>query len=274
MAEPTIDRSERKVRRRGQFVYPAETQAPAPKKPIPWRQIFWRIGIFVGAAVIAWLMFFSGWLNIRGVEVKGNSTISREAIQQAADTYLDTHPVQRNVLFLNTRDMATAIKTREATLASVKVNRTLFMKVQVQVQESQPSLVWQSGDQLWLIAEDGRVLRPAKPGEGSFGRIIDTAQLPVKLGDRVADRRFVTFSREFITLARKQGIEIDSASIGATTRELTIRLKGGVVIRTDTSRSAAEQVSAYTQTIATAKTQGKAPAEYVDVRVPGKAFYK
>jgi len=269
------DPQPRKVRRRGQFIYTGDSvRAQAPKQPIAWRQIFWRIGIFIAAAFGIWVLFFSGWLNARGIAVKGNSTISQEAISQAADEYLRTNPVQRNVLFLNTKDMAQAVKTQEPTLASVKVSRTLLLGLNVQVVESQPSLVWQTGDQAWLIAEDGRVLRQAKAGEGTFGRIIDTAQLTVKVGDKVADKQFVIFAREFISLAGKKGVDIESSAIGATTRELNIRLKNGIVIRTDTARGAAEQVEAYLATIATAQQQNKKPTEYVDVRIPGKAFYK
>jgi cell division septal protein FtsQ len=269
------DSQPRKVRRRGQFIYTGDSvRAQAPKQPIVWRQIFWRIGIFAVAALGIWVLFFSGWLNARGIAVKGNSTISQEAITQAADEYLRANPVQRNVLFLNAQDMAQAVKTQEPTLANVKVSRTLLLGLNVQVVESQPSLVWQTGEQSWLIAEDGRVLRQAKAGEGTFGRIIDTAQLTVKVGDKVADKQFVVFAREFISLAGKKGVDIESSAIGATTRELNIRLKNGIVIRTDTSRGAAEQVEAYIATIETAQQQNKKPTEYVDVRIPGKAFYK
>ncbi len=269
------DRQPRKVRRRGQFIYTGDSvRAQAPKQPIVWRQIFWRIGIFAVAALSIWVLFFSGWLNARGIAVKGNSTISQEAITQAADEYLRANPVQRNVLFLNAQDMAQAVKTQEPTLANVKVSRTLLLGLNVQVVESQPSLVWQTGEQSWLIAEDGRVLRQAKAGEGTFGRIIDTAQLTVKVGDKVADKQFVVFAREFISLAGKKGVDIESSAIGATTRELNIRLKNGIVIRTDTARGASEQVEAYIATIETAQQQNKKPTEYVDVRIPGKAFYK
>lgn len=265
---------QRQVRRRGQFVYAGEAPPGKPKQPIPWRKFFWRAGVFVLAAGIVWTLFVSGWFSIKGFEIKGNTTIAKASIEKAANQYLQEHPLQRNIFFLQSKSLALAIRQAEPTLQDAQASRNVFLKVNILVKESQPAIIWQTGDQTWLIAEDGRVLRRTESSEGGLGKIIDTAQLKVEAGDKVVDRQFVSFAREFFTAAQNQGLQIESGSIGATTRELNIRLKNGIVIKTDTSRSAQTQLQAYLDTIATAKKQNKQPTEYVDVRITGRTFYK
>ncbi len=265
---------QRRVRRRGQYVHAMEVPPSKPKQRLPWRRIFVRVAVGIGVVALVYGVLFSGWLNIRGVTVKGNTTVSRQAITDQVDRYLAERPVQRNILFVQTKGLAQDIKQSQPTMKSVTIRRDPLLRLQVIVAESQPALIWKTADQLWLLSEDGRVLREASSGEGGLGTIVDTAQLKVQAGDQVADRQFVNFSRDAFSLARQKGIGLESGSIGATTRELNLTVKGGVVIKTDTSRSANEQLQAYQEAMQTAQQQKKLPTEYVDVRVTGRVFYK
>ncbi|MBP9826967.1 cell division protein FtsQ/DivIB [Candidatus Saccharibacteria bacterium] len=190
------------------------------------------------------------------------------------DEYLAANPVQKNILFTDTASLAEAIEKRQPTLSNLTIQRTFLLKLRLTVRETTPLLIWQSGNDLWLLGEDGRILAPAKAGERGLGLIVDTAQITVKPGDKVSDAVFVSFTRTIISEMKRRTIELETAYIESTTRELKLRLKSGVVVRTDTSRGPGEQLDAYQATVQTSQRTKEPITEYVDVRIPGKTFYK
>lgn len=243
------------------------------RRPI-W-QVIARNGLSaVAILVLLWALFFSGWLNIRGVELKGSNTMSQADVQKRVDGYLEAHPLERNILFTKTDTLAFALKQDYPTIKKMNISRTLFLKLQVAVTESKPALLWQSRGERWVVAEDGRILRPATAEEKVEGTIVDTAQLEVKVGQRVGDGQFISFVRDSYAKSQDFGFKLQATSIDATTRELKALLDSGVVIRMDTTRDAAEQLRSARVTFDTAERERKPIKEYVDVRVPGRAFYK
>jgi len=265
---------ERQVHRGARQVVYAPAADEAPKQPFQWRTYMKRAGLALLAVAFAWVVFFSGWLNMRSITLQGKHSLTQDTVASDVKDYLERFPTQRNVLFLQPRELATYIQQQHPTLQKVNINRTLFFGVNVVITESQPALIWQSGSKAWLVGEDGRVLREAEEGDVSFGRVIDTAQLDVGVGDRVADQNFVGFTRGVYKAAEGKGVAIQQISIGDTTREILVAVQGGVVIKMAAERGAGEQMEAYLKTIETAKKEGKAIREYVDVRVVGRTYYK
>jgi cell division septal protein FtsQ len=265
---------ERQVRRGARQVVYAPAADEAPKQPFQWRVYMKRVGIGIAVVALIWVIFFSGWLNARSISLQGKHSLTRETVADNVEDYLDRFPTQRNILFLQTEELASYIQQQHPTLQKVNINRTLLMGISVAITESQPALIWQTGSKSWLVGEDGRVLRFAEEGDASFGQVIDTAQLDVKAGDKVVDANFVDFTRAVYSGAQEKGLTIEQVSIGETTRELLVAVRGGVVIKMAVERGAGEQLEAYLKTIETAKREGKPVREYVDVRVVGKTYYK
>lgn len=245
----------------------------------PGRRSIWHIIARNGLSAVVilaliWAFFLSGWLNLRGIELKGSTTLSQVDIEKQINTYLDANPVERNVLFTKTDAIAKMLKDSYPTVKKININRTLFLTLQISIAESKPALLWQSRGERWVVAEDGRILRPAAGEEQIEGTIFDTAQLEVKVGDRVGDAQFISFVRDIYSRAKEFGFTVQATSIEATTRELKALLDTGVAIRMDTTRDAAEQLRSAQATFDTAAKDRKTIKEYVDVRVPGRAFYK
>jgi len=227
-----------------------------------------------GVAALVWVVFFSGWLSVRGISIDKNQPLSKATLEEDLASYLEERPTQRNVLFLQPDTFEQYLQDKHPTLRKVNINRTLLLEVRVQMQESEPAMVWQSGGASWLIGDDGRVLRVAKEEDMKYGKVIDTVQLEPKIGDRVADREFARFVSELYRESATKNISVVQVEIGETTQEIIVRLIDGTYIRMATTRGAGEQLAAYEATRATAKSSGKAVVEYVDVRVVGKTYYK
>lgn len=265
---------ERRVHRGARQVVYAPAADEAPKQQFAWRTYMKRAGLALVAVIVAWIIFFSGWLDMRAIKLQGEHSLTQETVADDVKEYLQRFPTQRNILFLQPQELARYIQQKHPTVQNLNINRTLFLGVNVTISESQPALVWQTGAKSWLIGEDGRVLREAQEGDVSFGRVIDTAQLDVRTGDRVADANFVQFTRSVYQVAQEKGVAIEQVAIGDTTREIIVAVQGGVVIKMAVERGAGEQIEAYLKTIETAKQEGKPVREYVDVRVVGKTYYK
>lgn len=265
---------ERIVRRGSRQVVYAPAADEAPKQPLPWRVYLKRAGLTVVSVGLLWTIFFSGWLNVRSIRLHGEHALTNQAVADDVQKYFERFPTQRNILFLQTTELADYIRTAHPTLEKVNINRTVLLGINVLLKETQPAMIWQSGTKFWLIGEDGRVLREAEEGDVSFGRVIDAAQVQINTGDKVADEGFVSFVREVYRIAQEKNIELDQVFITDTTRELNLKLKTGVTIKMAVERGAGEQMEAYQSTIETAARDNVQVKEYVDVRVIGKTYYK
>lgn len=266
--------SERRVRRdRRQVVYTPVVEE-TPKQPLAWRVIIARAGLILASVALLWVIFFSGWLNVRNVRLQGKHSFAAETIASDVKSYFERFPTQRNVLFLQTKELSDYIRSLHPTLEKVNISRTVLLDINVLLQETEPALIWQSGSKDWLIGEDGRVLRVVTEGDASFGRVIDIAQIQVGSGDKVADSNFVSFVREVYEIGRNNNLEIDKVFISDTTREINVQLTSGVIIKMAVQRGAGEQMVAYQKTIQTAEREGTPIKEYVDVRITGKTYYK
>lgn len=270
----TLDRSDRQVRRGARQVVYAPAIHETPKRLHQWRVYLWRVGLIIFVLLSGWIIFFSGWLNIRSVKLQGQHSLTNEVVAQDIELYLKQFPTQRNVLFLQPTELAQYIKERHSTAEKVNINRTLFLGIMVKINETQPALTWQSSGSVWLVGEDGRILRAVQAGDSSYGRVVDTAQIEVHEGDRVADVGFVNFARAVFRQSQERHITIEYLSIGETTREVLAKTKGGIIIKMATERGAGEQLDAYLSTVQEASKSGHTIKEYIDVRVVGKTYFK
>ncbi len=272
--EGEAGQSVRQVRRSDTSLHYVPAADEVPRKPWPWRLFFKRLGLVIIFAVLVWVVLFSRWLNYRSVVLKGSKTLSADSIKVEVEEYMDARPLQRNVLFTSSSELEGYLKKQHASIVAIRVSRTPFLQIVVNITESTPALLWQTGGSSWLLGEDGRILVAAPGPNADLGTIIDTAQLVVKPGQKVANAEFVSFARASLDQAKQRGLDIESLSITNTTQELAMRLKGSILIKLDTTRSAEEQLKAYQAAVETAQREGKKITEYVDVRIPGRAYYR
>ena len=103
----------------------------------------------------------------------------------------------------------------------------------------------------------------------------ESTNLPVKIGDRVVPASFIGFCSGLIeTLPKKSGLQITGMRVPDTTSELYVVTNRGYYLKFDTTRSSSEQVGDLKIVLDTLARQKKTPAEYIDLRIAGKAYYK
>ncbi len=153
------------------------------------------------------------------------------------------------------------------------MKRKWFHGVIVTATLKQPSLGWSTGNQIYVLDKDGTVIGVAA-GSVSFPVVYDGSNLPVAVGQRVASVHFVDFVSSIVPALAASGITVTRLDIKDTTFDLAAQTNKGYRLLFDTSRGAAEEVADLNAVQRLLVTQKRTPAEYIDLRIAGKAYYK
>jgi cell division septal protein FtsQ len=129
---------------------------------------------------IGYLLFRYDAFYVYAADIQGNHILGAEEIYAASQVHtlsvfwIDPKTVENNV------ENLPAIKN-----AQVKV--TLPANVRIKVEERQPEVVWQSGEDLWWIDNEGTFVTPKEGVEAAAGRlrIVDTDERKVRANDTI-----------------------------------------------------------------------------------------
>lgn len=266
--------SERRVRQAGRPMYgraaglsrPIRKRRPTPKLTSLQKRIL--------AAVIVVLAVGWGigkWFELREVKVVAPS---RQAeIKAVAEKALEGSIRQGNLLTLDSEAFVSELQQSDPGLKTVKVKRDWPRTLIVEISLKQPSLAWVTGNQTYVLDRDGTVIGTLS-GAAAFPVVHDGSNVPVQPGQRAAATSFVTFVTEVMPELSKLGITVTRLDIKDTTLDLTAHTNKGYRILFDTSRGAREEVTDLKSVLALLATQKRTPAEYIDLRIAGKAYYK
>lgn len=189
--------------------------------------------------------------------------------------YLSTHPAERLRVLLNTDQLSLYMQTKAPEVASVTVKGwSGFGSSEIAIGVRQPIAGWSiQGSQRYVDASGISFARNyyATPGV----QIIDKSGTETQAGQSVASNRFLGFVGRVVGIAGTKGVTVTEVTIPpATTRQIELRLEGvAYPVKMTIDRPAGEQVEDMTRAIEWLKAGNKG-AQYVDVRVSGKAFYK
>lgn len=250
------DRTDPRVRRGPEEVR-AEQRAARSRRRFArrqWRRRFrvWRLllvvlllaGLVAGAV---WAVWFSSWLSVTRVEVRGEETLPAEEVVAAAQVPLGGP--------LATADLE-AVRLRVGSLAlvrDVEVTRSWPDTVVVEVAEREPVAVVQVGDQLRGLDADGTVLTPLGPDSG-LPRVQTTREVS---SEALAEAATVVDALPDALAAAVDHVEVE------TVDQITLQLRAGGVVRWGSAEASGEKA----EVLAALLRQGGA-AEY-DVSVPG-----
>ncbi len=179
-----------------------------------------------------------------------------------------------NLLTISSSRLQSSVVAEIPEIKELIVSRKWPHGLKVQVVEREPSLAWKSGGVLYLLDADGTVIQPITDKLGRLPVVVDTTNLPVRVGNRVVGSGFVSFALGVVKGINGLSLPLDQLSITDSTSELTAQLKTSYAIKFDTTRPVAPQIGDLRKVLAELSKEGKKPAEYIDLRVDGKAYYK
>jgi cell division septal protein FtsQ len=218
------------------------------------------------------IMVAQNVLAVREVKVEAPAGEQNLAVKRLAQDYLKKQVIPANLLTVNTRRMGESMLSAEPRLKDVAIKRAWPDGLNIKVTTKHPALVWQSGEQRFVLDSDGTLI-----GYGDQIKltvVVDTTGLPVKVGDRVVPAKFVQFCTSMAAGLPRLGIKVVSMAVFDTTSEVEIKTDKGYVLKLDTTRDAASQLQDLESVLMTLSKLRKVPQEYIDLRVERKAYYR
>ncbi len=213
-----------------------------------WRSVLAGLVVVGLAAGAVWAVWFSSWLTVSRVEVRGVEVLSAAEVVEAAEVPMGGP--------LATADLEAA-RLRVGSLAlvrSVEVTRSWPDAVSVEVVERSPVAVVAVGEELRGLDEEGTVLAPVPAGAPPLPRV-ETSRAVTS--DALAEAAGVVASLPDDLAGAVDHVEVD------TVDQITLELRAGGVVRWGSAEQSAQKAA-----VLAALLRRPAAAEY-DVSVPG-----
>ncbi|HVE80842.1 MAG TPA: FtsQ-type POTRA domain-containing protein [Candidatus Dormibacteraeota bacterium] len=265
-------RPSRHVRKIGRPVY-IRNQGAKKRRRLPQVANFLQIAILVVAAFLL-LIGASRITKVSEIKVDGTSSLPPAKIQRLVGEGLSRQWFGSSLLMVNSSALEGDLLAKEAGIKKVVIKRRLPGTLTVKITEHSPSLNWKTTSGLYLLDNEGVVLGESRGEYSKLPAVHDSSNLPVKKGDRVAPSAFVAFCIELASRLPETKLTITEMQVPETTSEIHVKTSKGFVIKFDTTRPAGEQIQDLQAVLSHLAAQKKSPAEYIDLRIEQKAYYK
>ena len=238
------------------------------------------LGLFLLFVYFTWL----GGSSHVVVEKSTNSAVllqNTDRYQQAADSLLRTSLANHNKLTLDSSGIAAKLAQQFPELADVSVQTPLFgHQVQIYITSATASLILDTlSNQAFLVASSGKVLAPAdtvsKLSSLHLPTVIDQSGLPLQVGSAALPSTNVNFIQIIVAQLQAAHITLKSLTLPRGTSELDVRISGKpYYIKFNLEADADQQVGTFLSLYKYLNRQQITPAQYIDVRALGRAYYK
>ncbi len=145
-----------------------------------WQQHGAKISGLLVLAVLMWAiysLFSNPAFYVYGADIKGNSALS------ALEIYTTSGIDNQSIFWLNPAEMVVKIMALP-NIKSAKVSVMVPSRVAIEVVERRPQLLWQIGEKVWWVDEEG-IIVPPKTNVAGMLRIIDDDLRPVEVGYKI-----------------------------------------------------------------------------------------
>ncbi|MDX1522602.1 MAG: FtsQ-type POTRA domain-containing protein [Anaerolineae bacterium] len=228
---------------------------------------FWRVwgaktsGLLLLSALgwVAYFLFTTPEFFVYEAKISGNAAVS------ASEIYITSGIDSQSVFWIN----PTIVKERLEALPNIKsasISVMLPGSVAIKVVERRPELVWQTGETVWWIDEEGTVVPPKQTLDGML-RIIDDERQPLKAGAQI-DQAIVDGAQTLRLLVPDVSVIRYSRTTGliaATPEGWPVYLGDGHQIRA--------KLVVLTELLADLNARNVQPA-FIDIRDPQRPFYR
>ena len=239
--------------------------------------------IFVIAIIfsVGYMLWLDSSPRIRLPEGHSASLLQQEEVyQQEVQSILRHSLSNTNKLTFNSDKIAQQIKDRFPEIDDAVVTIPVAShKPIIDLLPKQPSFIINSQNGAYVIDKSGKVLVRvgdiAVPEGLSLQTVIDQSGIEIKPGMQVVTSDTVDFIRALQFQFSQSKTTIKSMILPGTPNELHVTLQGSdYFVKFDISRDARLQAGTLFALADQLSSQGINPSNYIDVRVPDKAFYK
>jgi len=228
---------------------------------------FWRVygaklsGVAI-LALLAWcvyVLFSTSIFFIYGADIAGNMAVTTQEIYTASD--IDS----QSVFWISSTEVANRVMALP-NIKSAVVTVSLPANVAIKVVERQPELLWQTGDTVWWVDQEGTIVPPKEEVEGML-RIIDDDHQPLEPGHQI-DLSIVRGARRLRLFAPDVSLIRYSRANG-----LTVATPEGWPVFLGDGEEIKAKLVVLTSVLADLKERNVAPA-YIDMRDPLRPVFQ
>lgn len=218
---------------------------------------------------------FTARVVISGTTEPLSRPLDNSRYEQLINEYLGLQPVERLRFVFNEESLSNYVASKAPEVARVSVSGVSQVTDSLfSLELREPIAGWQINNEQLYVDANGVVFRENffdTPGV----QIVDQSGISPEQGTVVASTRLLSFVGILVSRAGESGYEVTSVSLPVgTTRQLEVRLKDVVpFVRVTIDRGAGEQVEDMRRVIQFLQSQSRS-AEYIDVRIAGRAVYR
>lgn len=239
--------------------------------------------ILVASTIVAGVVFWVLYQLIASVSIglygQVTSLDSEDEVkyQHLVNDYLGRHPLQRLRINFNESQLTQYMHQRGATEVEtiVSIQPTSLGESQIVIKMREPLAVWTIDGTQRYVDDSGTIFSKSFYGRPDV-RIIDESgiQHANNGSEAVASGRFLSFIGQSVGQFKRYKLAPKAVVIPPdTTRQTQIELPSGVRIKLSVDRPAGEQAEDASRAVSYLTSHSVA-AQYVDVRVSGKAYYR
>jgi len=205
---------------------------------------------------------------------------SLEDYAVAADKLLSQDLRNKTKLTINTDKIETELRTQFPELGAAVLRLPIIgRQMNLVLSIDQPVLILATPTSSYVLDSTGTAVSDTNsinPDILSRLTVVkDQSGLKIELGKQVITKETVTFIAEVIAQLKDKNITISSLTLPTSANQLDIRTKDSAYyIKTDVAGSARLQMGSFLAVKEELERTGKTAAEYIDVRVEEKVFYK
>ncbi len=227
-----------------------------------WQMRGARLSGLLALTGLGWtlfLLFSTPTFFVYTAEIRGNEAVSAREIYQMSG--IDS----QSVFWINPADVAKRITTLP-NIKAATVSLVLPARVVIKVTERQPELLWQTGQTMWWIDQEGTVV-PPKADRTDMMRIIDDDRQPLQAGYQI-EADIIKGAQTLRVLAPDVSVIRYSRARG-----LTVATPEGWPVYLGNGEEIKAKLVVLTTVLADLKERNITPA-YVDMRNPLRPVYK
>ncbi|MDB5162207.1 MAG: hypothetical protein JWM52_715 [Candidatus Saccharibacteria bacterium] len=230
------------------------------------------IGITVLTLVITQL---TARVVIGGSSKALTSKIDSSRYETAINSYLGIHPASRFRFALDEKDLSSYVAGVTPEVDHITQNgSTNLVETRFILSFRKPVAGWMINGHQYYVDDQGIVFEK-NYYETPTVQIVDESGISPEQGTAVASARLLSFVGRVVALSKESGYEVTQAILpSGTTRQLEIRYKDvQPLVKLSIDRGAGEQVEDTVRSLRYLTSNGTG-AQYVDVRVSGRAVYR
>jgi hypothetical protein len=256
--------------------------SPFQKKPaVPASRFRKALVRLVDLAVIAAVFFcliYSLIVRPNAQVLLSDSSYHAESVYSSAANKLLKEFINRNKVTLDGQSIVKSLQAQFPEIASAAVELPLFSEVpRLHLDISSPSIFLHSGSSTYIVGASGKAVAKASglPSIKNLPDVIDQTGFETTVGKQVLSAQAVNFINDIVTQCKHANVPIQSMTLPALAQELDLRTADkGYFVKFFLGSDSTQQIGQFLAARHQFAAGGDQPTEYLDVRVPGKIFFK